>query len=188
MARFLLFSFGVALLLSGCGRSGREKQGELVQRLIGREIRFSDTLLRSTERWVSDSLRRLAVGAGPKILVCVASEECNVCQMHVPEWNGYIRELNRWFGRVPVVFVVAEQAERAVAVLRGYHCEAPVLTDSDGEFWVENELPEYSLFGTFLLDSANRVVLVGSPIGNRKLWELYKQQIGKLTGQNGAAE
>ncbi len=182
MTRFFLLLFGVAALLAGCDRSG-QKQGKLVQRLVGREIRFSDKLLRSTERWLSDSLRGLAVGSGPKILVCVASEECNVCQMHVPEWNGYIRELNRWLGRTPVVFVVAEQAERAIGVLRSYHCEAPVLVDPSGGFWIENELPTYSTFGTFLLDSANRVVLVGSPIGNPRLWELYKQQIEKLTGR-----
>ena len=35
-------------------------------------------------------------------------------------------------------------------------------------------------FNTFLLDKENRVVLVGSPANNDKLWELYKQQIRKL--------
>lgn len=33
------------------------------------------------------------------------------------------------------------------------------------------------MYHTFLLDRQNRVVLVGNPIGNERLWELYKKEI-----------
>ena len=43
-----------------------------------------------------------------------------------------------------------------------------------------NRFPKQDRYKTFLLDKENRVVLVGSPANNDKLWELYKQQIRKL--------
>ncbi|WP_256620806.1 hypothetical protein [Rikenella microfusus] len=36
-----------------------------------------------------------------------------------------------------------------------------------------------------MLDKDNRVVLVGSPIGNPKMWELYKSTIDRLVENGG---
>ncbi len=41
-------------------------------------------------------------------------------------------------------------------------------------------VPDNSDYHTFLLDRDNRVVLVGSPVGNPKMWELYKSTIARL--------
>ena len=177
MKRIVLW-IGAMLVCAGCG-SGRQGDGR-VQRLIGQKIVFSDSLLASTRLWMSDSLRLQAVAIVPKILVCVTAQECNLCQMHIPQWNIYMRELRRWQGKVPVVFVVAEQPEKAVPAVRNGHCPATVLTDPDSEFWEANNLPVHPIFNTFLLDGDNRIVLVGSPIGNAAMWKLYRSAIDSL--------
>ena len=41
-----------------------------------------------------------------------------------------------------------------------------------------NRLPIERGFQTFLLDSANRVVLIGNPATNEKLWKLYLKRMG----------
>ena len=64
--------------------------------------------------------------------------------------------------------------------------DLPVFYDPDGAFERANpQLPANPLFHTFLLDRDNRVVLVGSPIGNPKMWELCKSTIDRLIENGG---
>lgn len=178
--RLGMMLYAMAVILTGCGLSGHRQSGELIQKLIGQEIHFSDTLLLSTREWMQDSLRRHISEPRPKILVGITSQECNICQMHLPEWNVYIRKLNRRYGNIPLVFVIAEEPGVAVGSVRSGHCPALVLSDPTHTFWRENELPASPVFNTFLLDGDNRVVLVGSPIGNPKLQDLYERTIARL--------
>lgn len=46
--RLGMMLFAMAVILTGCGLSGHRQSGELIQKLIGQEIHFSDTLLFST--------------------------------------------------------------------------------------------------------------------------------------------
>lgn len=181
--RLVLMLFGMAVILTGCGLSGQRQSGELIQKLIGQEIHFSDTLLLSTREWMHDSLRRHILEPRPKILVGITSQECNICQMQLLQWNVYIRKLNRRYGNIPLVFVIAEEPGVAVGSVRSGHCPAMVLSDPTHMFWKENELPASPVFNTFLLDGDNRVILVGSPIGNPKLQELYERTIARLTAE-----
>ena len=67
-----------------------------------------------------------------------------------------------------------------------YRLQFPVLLDTAGIFERSNpQLPENPVFHTFLLDRDNRVVLVGSPLGNPKMWELYKSTIDRLVANGG---
>ncbi len=62
----------------------------------------------------------------------------------------------------------------------------PVFLDTAGVFERSNPgLPANPVFHTFLLDRENRVVLVGSPIGNAKMWDLYKSTIARLVANGG---
>lgn len=40
-----------------------------------------------------------------------------------------------------------------------------------------------TLLHTFLADRDNRIVLIGSPVGNPKLSELYRRQLRELSGE-----
>ncbi|MDR3093410.1 MAG: hypothetical protein LBU62_02055, partial [Bacteroidales bacterium] len=54
----------------------------------------------------------------------------------------------------------------------------PVYIDKESFFHKKNpNIPSDERMHTFLLDENNKVVLVGSPIRNEMLWELYKELI-----------
>lgn len=54
----------------------------------------------------------------------------------------------------------------------------PLLIDKNNEFVIKNHLPENDTrFHTFLLDENNRVILIGSPLFNNRMKELYFQEI-----------
>jgi hypothetical protein len=62
----------------------------------------------------------------------------------------------------------------------------PVFIDEWGAFPTANpHIPTDSRFHTFLLDKNGKVVLVGDPVNNPPLWELYKSTITTLIKNDG---
>jgi hypothetical protein len=62
----------------------------------------------------------------------------------------------------------------------------PVFIDEHGAFPAANpHIPADSRFHTFLLDKNGKVVVVGDPVNNPDLWELYKKTIAELIANGG---
>ena len=56
----------------------------------------------------------------------------------------------------------------------------PLIIDPQNKYIVRNNLSiDNKMYQTFLLDSNNKVILVGNPIYNEKLMKLYKEEINK---------
>ena len=70
----------------------------------------------------------------------------------------------------------------SLSASRFYH---PIYVDTSGIFIRENpHLPHNPLFHTFLLDEDNRVVLVGNPLENEKIEELFWKIVKERLGQS----
>jgi len=54
-----------------------------------------------------------------------------------------------------------------------------VIVDSDMDIFRINKLPHNWELRTFLLDQQNRILVVGNPVTNIKINQLYKTQIEK---------
>ena len=53
--------------------------------------------------------------------------------------------------------------------------------DSTNQFIRQNVIiPSDALFHTFLLDEQNRIIVVGNPLFNDKLWNLYYSEIQRI--------
>lgn len=55
--------------------------------------------------------------------------------------------------------------------------DVPLFFDIENTSFVRNKILAENKFHTFFLNENNEVVLVGSPIDNEKMWELYKDVI-----------
>lgn len=64
-----------------------------------------------------------------------------------------------------------------IALLENSYFNHPVCIDEDDAFNRLNHFPSDMSFQTFLLDKDNKVVVIGNPIHNLKLGELYMQII-----------
>lgn len=62
--------------------------------------------------------------------------------------------------------------------------EHPIFYDTLNKMEKLNHFPKNNTFRTFLLDKNNHVILVGNPIGNKTLWNLYKQIITREIKEN----
>ena len=181
-----IFTVGAALC-SSCGKRAWQRE---IEAFIGQTIVFPDTLQPVLDGRAVDNLNLLA-NRTASLVVWIDSLGCTSCALqHLDPWYEVIDYASRMSERFRVIFLLSPKRQDRHRIDRSTILfKYPMYIDRECRFEALNPaVPKADRLHVFLLDSANRVVLVGSPIGNRKLWELYKQQIGKLTGQNGAAK
>jgi hypothetical protein len=53
----------------------------------------------------------------------------------------------------------------------------PVFMDTNGVINSLNRFPQEMQYQCFLLNSDNKVLMIGNPVSNQRIWELYKEQI-----------
>jgi len=145
-----------------------------MEEFMGSEIEF-------LEEWP------LREEVGNRLVIWFDSTECGSCRMsRLYEWNDdpvmhYAQGLKDKF-EVLLIFSPKKQDVRSLKFnLEGYDVSFPVIIDEAGDFPRLNpHIPADTRLHSFLLDKDNKVVLVGNPLGNEQLWELYKEQIRQL--------
>ncbi|MDR1097158.1 MAG: DUF1573 domain-containing protein, partial [Tannerella sp.] len=118
-----------------------------------------------------------------KILMYVDSVGCINCKLRLPDWNVILAEADSLFpGKVDFLFFFQPKDERELTYLfRRNNFRQPVFLDRENRLDKLNRFPSSMEYRCFLLDSDNKVLLIGNPALNPKVWELYKQQISGNT-------
>jgi NAD(P)H-flavin reductase len=81
-------------------------------------------------------------------------------------------------GRVPFLFFVHPKDKREMYyLLEMDRFGRPVCIDTEDELNFLNRFPSDMTFQTFLLDKENKVSVIGNPIYNTSVKELYLKQI-----------
>lgn len=125
-----------------------------------------------------------------RLIVYVDSLECSSCKVgHMYEYNE-ITDYRNVAGEQYLPMFIFSPPGRAVKELlyriRSSHFEYPVFLDESGAFPKANpHVLADSRFHTFLLDKNGRIILVGDPVRNQPLWELYKTTIKQLIDNEG---
>ena len=110
------------------------------------------------------------------------SAGCSPCKMELAAWSLRQQELNKEKLDIPLVFIIYNKDySKLEESLKNNYFDHPVFYDRNNITDSLNNFPKKERYKTFLLDSENKVILVGSPANNDKLWELYLRQIKKLS-------
>ena len=112
---------------------------------------------------------------------------CEVSKMYV--WKdivSYADSLSQWFSIVYLYTPKKESLRNVIWFLQADRFNYPIFIDQNSTFVKLNpKLPKNRQLHTFLLDKNNKVVMVGSPLYNPTLWELYKRTIQKMIANDG---
>lgn len=180
-----IFLFGVQSLTSCTNRIDElyKELNDLYSNTI--EIPYSDM-----DAVVIDSIIS-PQNANFKILVYLDSLECTSCNAnHHQEWELMIKECKEIEPSIALTFVI-EKRNISDNVMREYKrsCfDKSVFHDKKGEFRRKNAfLPSSNMMHVLLLDKNNKVLLVGNPLKNFKIKELYFNYI-KIAAQNANSE
>lgn len=170
----------LSLLLS-CQDKKKDGISHLVKEWQGKEILFPEKMTYTL--FGEDTVDFKMHESKHKILVYVDTMGCTGCKLQLSKWKGFISRTDSITGSsVPFIFVFQPQREKEVEfLLKREDFDRPVCIDTDGHFNRLNKIPGNSIFQTFLLDENNKVKVIGNPIHNLSIQDIYIREITKAS-------
>lgn len=180
MNRVLIFVLSIHTFVSSCSRttpSKEETAKEVVKTWLGKTIQLPPDVTPSIHGITP--VNNFSVPKPFKILVYVDSAGCTSCSLRIDLWKNYIEEANsKMAGKVDFMFYFNPKKFDVVPdMLKHEDFTYPVYLDNRDRLNKINNLPTVMMYQSFLLDSENKVLLVGNPTLRTSIWDLYKKQI-----------
>lgn len=170
----ILFSF---LFFFSCSNVKKKQVEILVNEWNNKEICFPAHPVFT--RQLTDTVLYRIPKSDYKVVVFVDSVGCVSCKLQLPRWKEFMHEVDSLSdGAVPFVFFFQSKDLRELRyILKCDGFSHPVCIDTDDEFNRLNHFPGEMMFQTFLVDSENRVKVIGNPIHNLSVKELYLKEL-----------
>lgn len=173
------------LFLFSCQDKKKEEIKHLISKWQGKEIQFPQDMV--FMRFNSDTIYHTIPNSSHKVLVYVDSIGCTSCKLQLPRWKELIQYIDSTSQEtVPFLFFFHPNDKNEIRYLRkreGFN--TPVCFDQSDKLNQLNHFPTDNRYQTFLLDKANKVLIIGNPIHNSNIKDLYLQEISgeKLSSQ-----
>lgn len=151
----------------------------------GKEIRFPQDMVFT--RFTTDTVDFTLPESSHKILVFVDSIGCTSCKLQLHRWKELIQHTDSITQRtVPFLFFFQSTDKKEIRyLLKKDNFDLPICLDQSDRLNGLNHFPADGRFQTFLLDKNNKVVVIGNPIHNPNIRELYLKEI---TGKQPASQ
>ena len=173
----LLYISLLLSLLTACKENNKEKFALLVQEWQGKEIVFPQDM--AFTRFVTEPVDYRIPDAEYKVLVYVDSVGCTSCKLQLLKWKELIAHVDSATnGNVPFISVFQSKDDRELRyILKCDNFDRPVCIDRNNRFNSSNRFPQDITFQTFLLNKDNKVKVIGNPVHNLAVRDLYLKQI-----------
>ena len=122
------------------------------------------------------------------MVVYYYSISCSPCLIsNLLHWSDIVTYSKELAYKFYILFIFDSQKhEQREIYLKFKELDYPFFMDEEYVFSRLNKnIPKDDKLHTFLLDKNNKVVLVGNPVDNAKLWDLYKKTINELIENGG---
>ncbi|MDR1980566.1 MAG: DUF1573 domain-containing protein [Tannerellaceae bacterium] len=186
--KHLSLLFILSLLIFSC--RGDKKKIDHITRLVaewqGKEIVFPDNPIFT--RYQTDTTDYRIPESEYKVLIYIDSMGCTSCKLQLPRWKELIAYTDSVTGgTVPFLFFFHPKDMKEISyLLKREGFDFPICIDLQDELNKRNQFPPDITFQTFLLNKENKVVVIGNPIHNLAVKELYLKRItdGKSLSSN----
>lgn len=172
------------LILFSCKESDKNQLKRLVVEWQGKEILFPQDIVYT--KYAKDTIDWDIPESDFKILMYVDSMGCISCKLQMDRWKELITEFDSITGRsVPFIFFFQpKDVDELNYLLRRDRFDYPVCIDVDNQIDKLNDFPNRPAYQTFLLDKDNKVVVIGNPVHNLAIKELF---LKKITGNRSSS-
>ncbi len=131
----------------------------------GKQIKFPDSLVNLLGDEQNTGLR----------IVSYINGNCPKCLFDLKKWM----EMKAKY-QLKLIFVInTEDKVRLDYFIKKEDLQISYFLDSTNSFILSNELPSNPLLQTFLLDKNDKILLMGNPLYNRDLFQLYQTEVAK---------
>lgn len=163
----------ISIIFISCNTKEQEAR-QIVKQWLGKEIILPDSLKGSQQ----DSLWRNMLNKDFKILTFIDTNDCTECRLKLYEWKKHIQSIDSFHSNHSFIFIVHAKDYHLIETIKKKNkFNYPIIYDYKNKIGSINQFPPNPHFQTFLLDRNNKVILIGNPINNTQLWNLYKQII-----------
>lgn len=123
-----------------------------------------------------------------KLVVYSDTLICSSCRLReMQKWNPFLKRVERYQGDISAYFIfrpLAKDMNVFNFTMKALPPLCPVFVDTANVFSRNNShISSNPKMHTFLLDENNNVILVGSPLENKKIeklfWQIVEEKLGK---------
>ena len=169
----------LTIFLSAC----QDKQKEIITWLVkewqGKQILFPENMVFT--RFASDTTNFVIPTSDYKVLVFVDSIGCTSCKLQLSRWKEFIRYTDSISQKnIPFLFFFQFDDQWEIhSLLIRENFDKPICLDRSDSLNQLNHFPKDIRFQVFLLDKNNKVVVIGNPVHNPNVKELYLEEISR---------
>ncbi|MDR1860177.1 MAG: hypothetical protein LBR06_04580 [Bacteroidales bacterium] len=185
----------VTLMVACTGNSRKQEIIRLVKAWQGKEIVFPDGMV--FPRLVSDTVPFDVPKDSWKVLVYLDSSGCTPCKLQLGLWEKFIAELDSISGGTVPLLLFFHPKDNYLDVellIKQAHFEYPINLDTKDSLNKLNKFPKDERLCVFLLDTNNIVRIIGHPVYNLRIKDLYfknikeaKKNASSRTGRHASA-
>lgn len=164
-------------LFFSCKEDNKDTIARLVTEWQGKEIVFPKDI--TFTRYVADTTDYQMPASDYKVLIYVDSIGCTSCKLQLARWKTLIAHTDSITGgKIPFLFFFHSKDYKEIRyLLKRDRFDLPVCIDKNDQLNKLNQFPADITFQTFLLNKENKVVVIGNPIQNLAVKELYLKQL-----------
>ena len=169
----------LTIFLSAC----QDKQKEIITLLVkewqGKQILYPENMVFT--RFASDTTNFVIPTSDYKVLVFVDSIGCTSCKLQLSRWKEFIRYTDSISQKnIPFLFFFQFDDQWEIhSLLIRENFDKPICLDRSDSLNQLNHFPKDIRFQVFLLDKNNKVVVIGNPVHNPNVKELYLEEISR---------
>jgi len=160
------------LINVGCNSHEEKKVFQELGNMTGKQIQLLDSL----EIYSASGVNNLEIDHRGFKLVTYIDGTCSNCVLQLRAWEDYISK-NATNNVEYIFYIYTIDSYYIKETLKTLEFSQSVFLDSTDAFFKTNNISEEKIYQTFLLDQNNEVVLLGNPLYNKKLEELYDRVV-----------
>jgi hypothetical protein len=172
--------FIILLGFFSCHKNNEKKQiTQTLTKMYNKKILFNQNL--QAKFMGADTISFEIEEVRPKIIIYINRGGCTPCKLKLSEWKDYMANVHSINKKISFIFIVAPEniteLDKEFIINDFKHI---VYYDLNTNFEEINNLPKDSKYHTFMVNNMNKIILVGNPVINSKINELYLHKIKEL--------
>lgn len=163
----------ILTLCFSCNSKKKETK-QILKEWYGKEIIFPSSLqpkILTRDTVCPDLLQKKY-----KVVLHVDSTGCSECKLQLYAWKKFMDEFQCCSDSLAFIYAIQNKNIRQMAILcKQNKFNHPIFYDRDGQMDRVNKFRKEEEYRCFLLDQDNHVILLGNPINNTAIKEIYQK-------------
>lgn len=169
---YMLAIFFLLLTLSCCNlkEQGEEK---IIKSFLGHELQIPTN--QDSIYWEGKEIPLSSLNTPYIIVNHIDSSGCISCKIRTLDWKLFKEKMDSLFPQqVSILFFIQSIKTKELEWdFKGNAFNSPIYYDPYGLLQKKNNLPVEERYHTFLINAQKKILLIGNPINNSSLMELY---------------